>query len=216
MLVGSEPCIVLIAGSSSGAGKTAVAETVTRLLSMSYRTAAAKITVTHGERGCPHGGKGCQVCSSLDGDFQVISKESIIAQSGTDTARLQASGGNPVAWVITRDVALEAAWQETRSLFKNVDCIVVESNSLAAHVDPRLTLMVVDPSISRKIWKPSAVRLIATADYVIFNNRGPQLQRELLTRDIENLRGDLCDVIYVNHPYELAKDPRLIQSLKSR
>ena len=211
----SEPRIVVVAGSSSGAGKTAVAETVTGMLAQLCRTAAVKITVTHGERGCPHGGKGCQVCSSLGGDFQIVVTDSIISQPGTDTARLQASGGSPVVWAITRDTALGPAWRETTERIKNVDCIVVESNSLAVHLDTTLTLMVVDASISQKIWKPSAGQLISTADYIVFNNRGTQEKRELLLREIESLRGDLGDVLHVNHPHELVKNRRLIQSLKS-
>lgn len=205
---------VVVAGCSSGAGKTSVAETVTGVLAGLCRTGAAKITVTHGDRGCPHGGKGCNVCSSLGGDFQIIVKESIILQPGTDTARLKAAGGSPVVWAITRDIAIESAWQEMRALLSEVDCVVVESNSLAEHIDPSLTLMVVDAGISRKIWKPSAERLIASADCVVFNNRGTSANREILLREIESLRGSLHDVIHVTHPHELHSHQGLMQSLK--
>lgn len=215
-LVQSEPRIVVVAGCSSGAGKTSVAEAVTGLLARLCRTAAAKITVTHGDRGCPHGGKGCNICSSLADDFQIIVTDSIISQPGTDTARLRVAGGHPVVWAITRDIALESAWQGVRARIKDVDCIVVESNSLAAHIDPTLTLMVVDASISRKIWKPSALHLISTADYVVFNMRGAREKREALLEEIESLRDGLGDVIYVNHPHDVTADRGLITNLESK
>lgn len=207
---------VVVAGCSSGVGKTSVAETVTGLLSGLCHTGAAKVTVTHGERGCPHGGKGCNVCSSLGGDFQIIVEDAVILQSGTDTSRLRAAGGSPVVWAITRDTAIELAWQEMRKFLADVDCVVIESNSLAEHINPSLTLMVVDASVSRKMWKPSAERLISGADYVVFNNRGSSVKREILLNEIESLRGTLRDVIQVTHPRDLLCHPRLVQDVKSK
>lgn len=194
---------IVVAGISSGAGKTSVAEAVTGLMAGLCPTSAAKITVTHGERGCPHGGKGCNVCSSLGGDFQIIERASIIAQPGTDTARLLNSGGKPVVWAITRDVAIGAAWHELRGLLAQAACAVIESNTLAEHIKPTLTLMIADPTISRRIWKPSAKRLIATADCLIFNERGTAEQRQALLEEITRLRGHTNDLISVKHPHEL-------------
>ncbi|HYO90628.1 MAG TPA: hypothetical protein VEQ40_03300, partial [Pyrinomonadaceae bacterium] len=106
--------VIVVAGVTSGAGKTSLAETVVRLLSPEFRTAAAKITVTHGERGCPHGGGGCDVCGSLGGNYQVITRESIISQSGTDTARLSEAGAYRVLWTITREEFVPDAWREMK------------------------------------------------------------------------------------------------------
>ncbi len=198
--------IVVVAGVSSGAGKTSVAEVATKLLSNECPTAAAKITVTHGERGCPHGGKGCNVCSSLGGDFQVITKASVIEQRDTDTARLSLAGANPVVWGITRDVALAAAWKEIRKLLSKASCAVVESNTLTEHIKPVLTLMVVDPTVSRKIWKPSAERLIGSADVLIFNDRGSESQKQAAREEISRLRSSDKSVIAVSHPRELLED----------
>lgn len=206
---------IVVAGISSGAGKTSVAEIVTALLAKQFRTAAAKITVTHGERGCPHGGKGCNVCSSLGGDFQIINRDNIISQSGTDTARLLAAGGNPVLWAITRDVAINAAWLELSRHLAAAQCAVIESNTLALNIKPALTLMIVDPGISRKIWKPSAERLIASADYLIFNERGTAEKRQALLREIARLRQNPSGLIHVSHPHEIAEHRELIEKLQS-
>lgn len=204
---------IVVAGVTSGAGKTSIAEAVTGMLAKKCRTAAAKITVTHGERGCPHGGKGCNVCSSLGGDFQVITKESIISQPGTDTCRLLAAGASPVVWAITRDVAIKESWEAMRECFDDAVCAVIESNTLATHIKPDLTLMIVDPSVTRKLWKPSAEQLISTADHVIFNDRGTSERRRALLSEIVNLRGRVDDLIYVSHPNEIYDSPTVIKNL---
>ncbi|MBV9957730.1 MAG: hypothetical protein JO360_04880 [Acidobacteria bacterium] len=206
---------IVVAGIASGAGKTSVAEAVTGHMAGLCPTAAAKITVTHGERGCPHGGKGCNVCSSLGGDFQLIERTNIIAQPGTDTARLLDAGGRPVVWAITRDVAIGAAWRELHQLLKSAACAVIESNTLAEHIKPTLTLMIVDPTISRRIWKSSAERLIAKADCLIFNERGTQAQHKTLLEEITRLRGHTDDLVRVSHPHELTTQATFREKLQA-
>jgi molybdopterin-guanine dinucleotide biosynthesis protein len=190
--------LIVVAGLASGAGKTSVAESIIKFLSAKKKTAAAKITVTHGERGCPHGGKGCNTCSSLGGDFQIVTNLSIITQRGTDTARFELAGGKPVIWAITRDVAIEKAWSEMKKQYVQKDCIVVESNTLALITKPSLTVMVVDPTVSERIWKPSADGLLDSAEIIVFNDRGSDAKKkDLLRNRIEKLRGNLDGVIYV-------------------
>ena len=207
-------CIIVVAGVTSGAGKTSLAEAITCILSKRYPTGAAKITVTHGERGCPHGGKGCNVCGSLGGDFQLITRPAIISQPGTDTARMLAAGACPVLWAITRERFVIDAWREMKSLMSDVRCAVIESNTLALNISPALTLMVVDPTVSRRLWKPSAERLITTADLLVFNDRGPQGKRQALLEEIETLRGSTDGVLFVAHPHEIEKHSAFITRLE--
>lgn len=198
-----QPRAFVVAGVTSGAGKTSLAEAVIRILSRRYPTAAAKITVTHGERGCPHGGKGCNVCSALGGDYQIITSQSIIQQPGTDTARLAEAGACPVIWAITRELFIADAWREMKSLVKGVRCMVIESNSLALTIRPAITLMVVDPTVSRRLWKPSAAHLIASADLLVFNDRGPESKRRVLLEEIKALRGSIHGLLFVTHPHDI-------------
>jgi hypothetical protein len=207
------PVVIVVAGVTSGAGKTSLAEAVTNILSKHYATAAAKITVTHGKRGCPHGGKGCDVCGSLGGQYQVITRDSIIRQPGTDTARLSEAGAVRVLWAITREEFIAEAWREMKSLAGDAHCMVVESNTLALTIKPALTLMVVDPTVSRRLWKPSAERLIATADILIFNDRGPENKRQALLEEVTSLRGTTSGLIFVHHPHEIKNREAFIESL---
>jgi hypothetical protein len=209
-----ELAVIVVAGVTSGAGKTSLAEAVVRILSKDFRTASAKITVTHGERGCPHGGKGCDVCGSLGGNFQIITRDSIISQTGTDTARLSEAGASPVLWTITREEFVRDAWQEMKALVREARCLVVESNTLALSIEPSLTLMVADPTVSRRLWKPSAERLITTADFLIFNDRGPETKRQALLEEIGRLRGDTSDLLFVSHPHAIENHATLIKSLR--
>jgi hypothetical protein len=200
---GGSVSVIVVAGVTSGAGKTSLAEATTRILSRRCETAAAKVTVTHGERGCPHGGKGCNVCGSLGGQYQVITRSSIITQPGTDTARLSEAGAFKVLWTITREEFIKDAWREMLSLIGDAKCIVVESNTLALVIKPALTLMVVDPTMSRRLWKPSAEGLIASADFLIFNERGTERKRQELLEEIERLRGSINGLLFVAHPREI-------------
>ncbi|MBD0370826.1 MAG: hypothetical protein ICV60_08335 [Pyrinomonadaceae bacterium] len=206
--------VIVVAGVTSGAGKTSLAEAVIRALSTDYKTAATKITVTHGERGCPHGGKGCDVCGSLGGEFQVITRDSIITQPGTDTARLSRAGAFKVLWAITREGFIAEAWREMTALIGEARCVVVESNTLALTIKPALTLMMVDPTVSRRLWKPSAERLLAAADFLIFNDRGPEQKRQALLKEIERLRGTTRDLLFVSHPHEIESQTGLMESLR--
>jgi energy-coupling factor transporter ATP-binding protein EcfA2 len=205
--------VIVVAGVTSGAGKTSLAEAITGILSKHLPTAAAKITVTHGERGCPHGGKGCDVCGSLGGEYQVITRSSIITQPGTDTARLLESGACRVLWTITREEFIAAAWREMMTLLSGAKSIVVESNTLALTIKPARTLMVVDPTVSRRLWKPSAERLIAAADFLVFNDRGPEHKRQELLAEIERLRGSTQGLLFVAHPHEIELHTAFMASL---
>jgi hypothetical protein len=206
--------VVVVAGVTSGAGKTSVAEAVVEFLSQRYRTAAAKITVTHGELGCPHGGKGCDVCGSLGGNFQVITRDNIIKQAGTDTARMKMAGASTVLWAITREPFVRDAWDAMSTSMGDARCAVIESNTLALVIEPALTLMVVDPTVSRRLWKPSAERLIAGADFLIFNDRGPEPKRKALLEEIERLRENPKGLLFVPHPHEITNHKAFVSDLE--
>lgn len=205
--------LIVIAGVTSGCGKTSVAEASINWLSRRNRVAAGKITVTHGDRGCPHGGKSCNTCSSLGGDFQIIKKQLIINQKGTDTYRFQKAGGKPTVWAITRDAAIGEAWSEMKKNFSEVQLTVIESNTLALITKPTIAVMVVDPTVSRRLWKLSAEHLIGKADLIVFNRRGSEEQIKSTIAEVKRLRGNTEDMIFVAHPHKVTEDERYIEKL---
>jgi hypothetical protein len=210
---GDDLPVIVITGVASKAGKTSLAETLTHTLAQKIPVGAAKITVTHGERGCPHGGKGCDVCSSLGGDYRVIEKPFVINQKGTDTARLVAAGANPVLWTITREEFILDAWAEMRGKFNKVSCAIIESNTLAVVTRPAMVFMIADPTVSHRLWKPSAERLIATADFVVFNDRGTPEKRSMLLDELLKLRGNDNGIIKLEHPAKISERPEILSAL---
>lgn len=207
--------IIVVAGVSSGSGKTSLAEAVIGYLSRKKSVTACKITVIHSDRGCPHGSSSCNTCTSFIGDYQIISKQSIINQKGTDTNRFVEAGGNTVLWTITRDRVFEESWNLMKKSFKENSVVVIESNTLALALikKPAVTLMVVDPTVSRKIWKNSAEMLIKEADIVIFNRRGRAEQIAKTNCEVLRIRGRLDDVIYLTHPHRIVFDNVFMERL---
>ena len=206
------PRCIVISGVASGAGKTSLATAMIALLHKRGLTAGVKITVTHGDRGCPHGGKGCNVCSSLGGDFQIVSRPDIIEQAGTDTARFVEAGAKPVLWGITRDTNILEMWERISLTLAAVRYVVVESNTLALTIMPSLTLMIVDPTVSRRLWKPSATTLIASADLVVFNERGTSAQREAVLNEVRGIETRRA-ILAVAHPSLIATHPVVLSSV---
>lgn len=205
--------LIVVAGVTSGCGKTSVAEATIEWLSKRNSVAAGKITVTHGDKGCPHGGKSCNTCSSLGGDFQIIRKQSIINQKGTDTYRFQKAGGRPTVWAITHDVAIVDAWKDMKKNFSESHYTVIESNTLALITKPAITIMIVDPTVSRKLWKLSAEYLIEHADLIVFNRRGSEEKIENSLQEVKLLRGNLEDVINTAHPHKVVEDELYLEKL---
>lgn len=210
----TDPAIVIVSGVASGAGKTSLAVAVIEFLRQSVPVAAVKITVTHDDRGCPHGGKSCNVCSSLGGDFQIVSRRDIIEQPGTDTARFVEAGAEPVHWGITRDTSIVQLWERMIPLVTSTRFVVVESNTLALNLKGKVNLMIVDPTVSRRLWKPSATALIGSADLVIFNERGNSTQRESTWSELTELR-PVGTVLKVDDPTKIKDYPALSTVLNS-
>ncbi len=211
----SEPTTIVVSGVASGAGKTSLAVAVIEFLHERNSVAAVKITVTHDDRGCPHGGKSCNVCSSLGGDFQIISKGAVIQQAGTDTARFVEAGADPVRWGITRDTNVLEMWRRVTPTLKPAGYVVVESNTLALLIKPAINLMIVDPSVSRRLWKPSATALIRSADLVVFNKRGSSQQVDSTWSEVKSLRPER-NIVQVAHPSAMNVDAALITILNTK
>ncbi len=169
---------VVVAGSSSRAGKTALAETVLRGLGSS--TAAVKFTTTDDifEK-CPRG-TSCIVCD-IDVPFKVVRDEATLSEAGTDTARLKSATHGPVLWTITRRSVAELAFQATLRLLNQAradskagvsdDGLVIEGSTVAGLCAPDFTFFVVHPFLSPERWKDGTRELIGRADCVVVNRQ---------------------------------------------
>jgi len=163
---------VVVAGSSSRAGKTALAESVLR--SLGGRAAGVKFTTTDDvfER-CPRGTT-CIVCD-IDVPFKVVRDDATLLESGTDTARLKAATDGVVLWTIARKSMAALAWEATRLLLlpgsgEERD-LVVEGSTVASLCSPDFTFFVVHPFLSPERWKAGTRELIGRADCVVINRQ---------------------------------------------
>lgn len=163
---------VVVAGSSSRAGKTALAETVLR--SLGGHAAAVKFTTTDDvfER-CPRG-TACIVCD-IDVPFKVVRDEATLHQNGTDTARLAAATKGPVLWTIARKSMAALAWEATSLLLVQAKAgasgLVVEGSTVASLCSPDFTFFVVHPFLSPERWKEGTRERIGRANCVVVNRQ---------------------------------------------
>ncbi len=160
----SLPHWLLIGAAGRNAGKTALA---CALITRHAPVAAVKVTVVRpSDRGCPKGGDGCGVCSSVNEVPYWIRAETDPA-SPKDTARLLAAGASPVLWLCTRQAALPEALADLLSRLPPGP-VLAESNSLRHLVAPGLFLMVRlagDPAT-----KPSARAVLPHVDRVVVSD----------------------------------------------
>lgn len=172
---------VVVAGSSSRAGKTALAETVLR--GLGGRAAAVKFTTTDDVfEKCPRG-TSCIVCD-IDVPFKVVRDDATLRETGTDTARLQAATTGPVLWTIARKSVATQAWQATGRLLDQAKAdaktvgdavgVVVEGSTVASLCSPDFTFFVVHPFLSPERWKEGTRELIGRADCVVINRQASE------------------------------------------
>src|SRR6188508_903438 len=116
--------IVSVSGACSRAGKTAVAEAFLRAVPAGT-AAAVKFTTTEDvfER-CPRGSV-CIVCD-IDVPFRIVRDPAVLAEAGTDTARLAAAGATEVVWAIARAHAAPLAWSAVERMLKGTAMAVLE------------------------------------------------------------------------------------------
>jgi len=161
--------LLSVAGACSRAGKTALAVGLVRELGAG--TVAVKFTTTDDvfER-CPRGTP-CVVCD-IDVPFRLVQEPAILAEPGTDTARLAEAGAARVVWAISRKSAVGAAWSAVRARLGATEgppFIVMEGSSIVSIAQPDVLAYVVHPFLSPGRWKEGWPGLVAAADLVVVN-----------------------------------------------
>jgi len=159
--------MLMIGSAGSNVGKTELACALLRKFSKKVDIIGIKVTTIKDKDGqCPRGGKGCGVCSSLDGDFYIT--EETNSNSDKDTAKLLTAGAFRVFWLRAMKIHLKEAITTLLEIINSDSVSICESNSLRQIVQPGLFLMVSDPSL--KVWKTSAQKVKQYADRIIISN----------------------------------------------
>jgi len=169
--------LISIAGATSRAGKTALAEAVLGAAGPG-RARAVKFTTTEDvfER-CPRGTP-CIVCD-IDVPFRLVTDAATLDEPGTDTARLRLAGAADVTWAIAKRAAVGAAWRAVLARLATApraDAVVMEGSTIVDEARPDLLLFVVHPFLSPERWKPGAAPLMARADVLVVNRPARELR----------------------------------------
>ncbi len=147
------PRMLLVGATGRNAGKTVLAAELIRRFSARAPVIGAKVTAIAERDGqCPRGGKGCGVCTSLEGAYCITREEE--GAEGKDTQRLLSAGAQRVYWLRVLKPHLE---EGARALLDQAGAdawVVCESNSLRTVVKPGLFIMVTGQG--KAALKPSA------------------------------------------------------------
>ena len=156
--------MLMIGSAGTNVGKTKLACALVKKFSRSRDIVGIKVTTIKAKDGqCPRGGRGCGVCSSLDGDFCIT--EETADNSGKDTARLLAAGASRVFWLRVMKTHLEEGLTALLDIVGPDAVSVCESNSLRRAVEPAVFLMV--EGRNSGAWKSSARNVKKYVDRIV-------------------------------------------------
>jgi molybdenum cofactor guanylyltransferase len=161
--------MLMIGSAGANAGKTELGCALVRKFHKKTSIIGIKVTTIKEKDGkCPRGGRGCGVCSSLDGDFCIT--EEANRGSGKDTTRLLMAGANRVFWLRTLRAHLDGAINALLDVTGSGSVMVCESNSLRQVVEPGVFLVV--KGRNENVWKSSARQVRRQVDRIVVSDGG--------------------------------------------
>ena len=163
--------IIAVAGASSKAGKTLLAEQIIRYCAEKYSPVyAVKFTTTSDlPSPCPRGAP-CTVCDLSD-RFRIVRDPEILLQPGKNTQRLKAAGATEVLWAIAKKSELSNAYTHLLGHLPANALAVMEGSSVTFLSNPDLLFYIYANHIPPSRWKDSAEMLINRADFVVINRK---------------------------------------------
>ncbi|MDH4240276.1 MAG: molybdenum cofactor guanylyltransferase [Phycisphaerae bacterium] len=161
--------MLMIGSAGANVGKTELACALIKKFGKTTDITGIKVTTIRAKDGqCPRGGEGCGVCSSLDGDFDIM--EETDSNSKKDTGRLLAAGAKRVFWLRVMKKRLEEGLGSLLDIIGPESVSICESNSLRQVVEPGVFLMV--KGRDSKTWKSSARNVKKYADRIVVAGPG--------------------------------------------
>lgn len=159
------PNMLMVGASGRNAGKTEFScQVITRFKAKGL--VAVKVTAVDRADGvCPRGGRGCGVCASLKGDFDIIEETDVLG--GKDTSRLLAAGASRVVWLRVLRSRMKEGVSALQEWIGRDSLCICESNSLRNAVVPGVFVMVEDACGK---YKASAASVAFHADCTARSN----------------------------------------------
>jgi molybdopterin-guanine dinucleotide biosynthesis protein A len=158
------PGMLMVGAGDRNVGKTEFACSLIRKFAQHRNIIGVKVTTIEQTNGsCPHGGKGCGVCATLEGNFSIT--EETDSESDKDTCRMLAAGAKKVFWLRVLKKHLEEGVKALQVALGTDAISVCESNSLRSIVEPDLFFMF--KALGSDKCKPTAASVEKYADRTV-------------------------------------------------
>ena len=163
--------IISVAGATSRAGKTLLAEQLIRYFAdQNIPVYAVKFTTTTDiPSPCPRGAP-CTVCDLSD-RFRIVRDPAVLMQSGKNTQRLAAAGAKEVVWIISRKSYLAEAFQHLIEHLPKNALTIMEGSTVTSICKPDLIFYVAANNIPPSRWKDNAEQILNGANFIILNKK---------------------------------------------
>ena len=167
---------IIIGAAGRNVGKTEFACKLIADYAKSANVIGVKITTINDKNEkCPRGGNGCDVCSSLIGNYCIT--EEIAGPKGKDTVRMLNAGAEKVYWVQVLKEHLREGIENLLKLIPDTACVVCESNSSRLVLEPGIFIVIKEKNVDN--IKPSCKNIIHYANKIIeFKNNNWDIQPE--------------------------------------
>lgn len=188
------PGMLMVGAGDRNAGKTKFACSLIKKFGSRHNIIGIKVTaIEQVDSGCPRGGPGCGVCSSLKDNYCIT--EETDSRADKDTCRMLASGAARVFWLRVLKTHLKEGITALQNTIGDDVISVCESNSLRQVVEPGLFVMV--KSREAKNYKASAKEVAEYADRIV-------------SFDYERFDIDLDEIELVDNKWALKMDATAI------
>jgi len=207
--------IISIAGATSKAGKTLLAEHLIRYCVGKFDPVyAVKFTTTSDlPSPCPRGAP-CTVCDLSD-NFRLVRDKETLQQAGKNTARFAAAGPSEVIWVISKRSQLPRAYEHLQTHIPENALVIMEGSSITSLCKPDLLFYVFANHIAPARWKESATEIIRRSDFVLMNTKSKYPDHPEIKISQGQLRVDLSERAVTDIPEIRDKIDLLLKSLES-
>ena len=172
--------ILSVAGATSKAGKTLLAEQLIRYCAQAYSPVyAIKFTTTSDlPSPCPRGAP-CTVCDLAD-NFRIVRDPEILRQKGKNTARFFEADATEVIWVIAKRSQLHHAYDHLMTHIPPAALLIMEGSTVTSLCTPDLLFYIFANHIPPQRWKESAAEIVPRADFVLMNRKSRMPDHPLL------------------------------------
>ncbi len=125
----SKPNYLIIGSTGRNTGKTEFACRLIEKYSKTYPVVGVKVvSIDPDEGNCPRGGKGCGVCTSLKGNFEIFEEKEI--DPTKDTSRMLLAGAEKVYFLKVDKHRLKEGLEALMFILFIEAMVLLESNSI--------------------------------------------------------------------------------------